>query len=105
MEEDEVQRVVSVCRRLEPIINRFVCRLIEKDGANVSISIISNLATNFMAQAITMVEARGGDVDQFVKIMMVETKNKYDVASAQVQTESALSKMMLSGMDPNETMH
>lgn len=105
MEDIEAERVIELCRRLEPIIHRFILKTIDNDGINVTLSVVSNLATSFMAQAIAMVETRGGDIDQFVKILMVETKNKYEVASAQVHTELALSKMMGFEPDPNSSIH
>lgn len=105
MEDEEIKRVVDICQRLEPILHRFIEGLVTRDGANVTISVISNLGTTFMAQAITMIEARGGDVDQFVKILMVEVKNKYDVGSSQIKAEGVLSKMMSGGPDTCRPMH
>ena len=105
MEDKEMERVVYLCRRLEPIIHKFITGMLEKDGPNVSISVVSNVATTFMAQAIAMIEARGGDVDQFVKVLMHETKGKYDVARAQVESELALQKMMTPGWDTCRPLH
>lgn len=105
MDEDEIDSVVAICRRLEPVIHRFVERLMDRNGLDVSISVISNLATSFMAQAITMVETKGGDVDQFVKILMHETKIKYESAKAQVESEMVLQKMMTAGRDNDSPLH
>ena len=105
MDDKEMKRVIDICRRLEPVINKFLLRMIDRDGADVSLSVVSNMATTLMAHAITMVETRGADVDQFVKILMYEVKNKYDVASSQVQAASIMSKIMSAGKDPDQPLH
>ena len=105
MVDKEMERVVELCRRLEPIMNKFIVRLIDRDGPDVAVSVVSNVATTFMAHAITMIETRGADVDQFVKILMHEVKNKYDVASSQVQAASIMSKIMSAGKDPDQPLH
>lgn len=105
MDDKEMDRVMHICRRLEPIIQKFIISLLDKDGDNVAISVVSNISTSFMAQAITMIEAKGGDVDQFVTILMHETKNKYTAAKAQVESELALQKMMTAGRDTCRPLH
>lgn len=105
MEDKEMERVMHLCKKLEPLVSRFVTGMLDKDGPNVAISVVSNLATSFMAQAITMIESRGGDVDQFVTVLMHETKNKYTVAKAQVEAELALQNMMTAGRDTCRPLH
>jgi hypothetical protein len=105
MDDKEMKRVIEICNRLEPIIQRFITSMIDRDDANVTTSVVSNLATSFMAQAITMIEARGADVDQFVTILMYETKQKYTQAKAQIESELALSKMMSAGRDSAGPLH
>lgn len=105
MEDKEMEQVVAICKRLEPIIHRFIEDLLEKNGGNVAISVVSNLSTSFMAQAITMMEMRGADVDQFVTVLMHETKAKYTTAKAQVESELAIHKMMTAGNDTCRPLH
>lgn len=105
MEDKDIERVTQILQRLDPIVNRFISNMLDKDGDTVAISVVSNLATTFMAHAIIMIEARGGDVDQFVKVLMHETKNKYEVARSQVNTELVLHKMMTAGRDTCRPLH
>jgi hypothetical protein len=105
MDEKEIEAVVNMCQRLEPVIQRFILGLLERSGPNVTLSVVSNLATSFMAQAIGMVDGRGGDVDEFVKVLMHETKNKYDHARAQAESDATLKKIMTLSRDQKGPMH
>ena len=104
MKTDEVDRTVELMARLEPMLERFVKR-INKEGPNVSVSIMAMVVTNLMVEMVIKIEEHGGDIDDFIKFLMIEAKHKYDVESVKSYTESALAKMMLHGLDPDGTVH
>ena len=94
MDEKEMLRVVRLCRRYDRLMQKAIMRLLDKFGADVAVSVVSNMSTTMLAQAITMIDAKGGNVDQFVSILMHETKNKFDAAASAVKTERVLTNMM-----------
>lgn len=93
MDQQEVDKIVQICEKIAPFIRKHMIKLMDEHGPNVSISVVSSLVTNLMAHAITMVEVRGGDIDDFVRIIMREVSEKQREMSAAVQTHAVIDNM------------
>ena len=93
MKQDDVKTVMRILRRVEPIIQRHLLKLIDDYSTDVYLSVVSNLATSMMANGITMVDIKGGDVQQFVDVLMSEIAGKHQAATSAVETEALILKV------------
>lgn len=94
MDEEKAAQVLRICEKLHPILQKHLIKLMAEQGPEVSISVVTSVVINLMAHAITMVEVRGGDIDQYVRIIMQEVSQKQHELSAHVQTRAAIDKML-----------
>lgn len=97
MDQQEVDKIVQICEKIAPFMRKHLIKMMDEHGPNISISVVSSVVTNLMAHAITMVEVKGGDIDDYVRIIMREVSEKQREMSAAVQTHAALEKIMLPG--------
>jgi hypothetical protein len=95
MDEKTMETVIRICEKLHPIMQKHLIKLMDDHGPEVATSVVSSVVANLFAHVITMVEIRGGDIDQYVQIMMKEISQKQHEMSAKVQTQSILEKMIL----------
>ena len=95
MDQQEVDKIVQICEKIAPFMRKHLIKLMDEQGPNVAISVVSSIVTNLMAHAIMMVEVKGGDIDDYVRIIMREVSEKQREMSAAVQTHAALEKVML----------
>jgi hypothetical protein len=95
MDQQEVDKIVQICEKIAPFMRKHLIKMMDEHGPNISISVVSSVVTNLMAHAITMVEVKGGDIDDYVRIIMREVSEKQREMSAAVQTHAAIEKIML----------
>lgn len=105
MEKEQVWNIVELCRRLEPIIERFLENTVAKYGPEVTMNVLTNISTSMMAHAILLAEVQNGNTDQFSEILMAEVRRKYVEALSQMETDFALHKMITAGHDTCRPMH
>lgn len=106
MEDEEVKKIVQICEKIAPFMRKHLIKMMDEHGPNISISVVSSVVTNLMAHAITMVEVKGGDIDDYVRIIMREVSEKQREMSAAVQTHAAIEKIMLpTGRNTCRPMH
>lgn len=94
MDQQEVDKIIQICDKIAPFMRKHIIKLMDEHGPNVAISVVSSIVTNLMAHSITMVEVRGGDIDEYVRVIMKEVSVKQREMSAGVQTHSILEKML-----------
>jgi len=94
MPEEEIKIVKELLERLDPVIHRQLNKVFAKHGTNVGLSLVTNMATSFIALAVMIVERHDGDVDEFMSVLLHETKEKYDIAHATNKTQQILDKIM-----------
>ena len=105
MQDKQINDVIEICKRLEPIIQRFVAKLIDDYDPNVTISVLSNISTGLMANVITMVDVKGGDIEQFGMILMAEVHAKHTACMSKVETEEILLRLRSAGQDTCRPLH
>jgi len=98
MRAEEAELVKEILERVDPMIHRRLNKLIEQHGINVGLSVVTNMATSFVALAVMIVERHGGNVDEFMSVLLSETREKYDLAHATDKTQKLLMKVM--AVDP-----
>lgn len=98
-EKDEMQLSKEILDRLAPLMHRYLEKTLRQHGGTVSLSVAANISTSLMAYALTIVESHGGNVDEFVNVMMQETKNKFDSSIAEL--EATRLKIRLMAIDPS----
>lgn len=105
MDDAKAMQVVRICEKLHPFMQKHIMKLMDDYDPEVVISVTSSVVVNLMAHAITMVEVRGGDIDEFVRILMRAVSEKQGEMYARVQTEAVLEKMVIPGGKTCRPMH
>ena len=94
MTEKEIERVKELLDRLDPIMHKHFQKVLDKDGLNVALSLITNCSTTLLAMAVLIVEKHEGNLDDFMTVMLAETKAKYNFAHATDKTNKLLNRVM-----------
>ena len=105
MEKEQVWNTVELCRRLEPIIERFLEKTATQYGPEVTMNVLTNISTSMMAHAILLADVQNGNTDQFREILMTEVRRKYMEALSQMEADIALHKMISAGNDTCRPLH
>lgn len=85
--EKDVERVGEIMDRLVPLMERYIHKLVTRDGPSVAVSIASNTATTLMAYALTVVNRNGGDAEEMWRLLRMEVVNK--TATLQIHNEQS----------------
>ena len=72
MNDEEAMEVLRICEKLHPFMQKHLLTLMEENGPNITISVVTSVVVALMAHAITMVDIKGGDVEDFVHIRSEE---------------------------------
>ena len=99
----DVEAVTEILQRIDPIMYRYVSKLLKAYGSDVTMSVSANIATTFVCFSVLIVERSGADVDAFMSVLLKEVKNKYDMAHAGVETHDLLQKIMKGNPGINTT--
>ena len=83
--DEEAKAVIATMDKLEPRIHKFIQRKVTAKGPTVGLSIAVNMATTLMTISILIIEASGGDIEQFFQTLMEATREKYDHAKKESQ--------------------
>ena len=77
MEAEEQMRLINaLLNRIEPFVQRYLDKMIEEHGTSVTISVSSNLATSMLAMCMLIIIRTGGDVEDFMEIVVNEINFK-----------------------------
>lgn len=103
----EIARVGEILDRLEPVVQRHISRMIDAEGSNITLSVSSNIATSMIVMSLLMIHERGGDVDQFMKVVLHEIKGKFDEAMVEVQSakQEIKDQIAQAGWDTCKSLH
>lgn len=70
MEHDkEIKEIAVLLARIEPFVQRYLDKMVDKHGATVTLSVSSDLATSMLAMCLLMIMRDHGDTDKFMKTM------------------------------------
>lgn len=105
MDDKDVQYVVETCERLDKIMTRYVAKLSRDRDTSVAISIVTNMATTVLANALAMMATHGKDLDPIMDTVLQATFNKYKMISADIEAAEVLSKIMSASKDPSSPLH
>jgi hypothetical protein len=94
MNEKEMEKVKELLESLDPIIHKHINKITDQYGLNVSLSLITNVATSFIALAVMIIERHDGNVDEFMSVLLREAKVKYDLAHSINKTNILLDRFM-----------
>ena len=83
--DEEAKAVMASMNKLEPRLHKFIHRKVMSKGPTVGLSIAVNMATTLMTISILIIEASGGDVEQFFKTLMEACREKYEIAKKESQ--------------------
>lgn len=75
--EKEIDTVIEVCNRLNPMIHRFLIKLVKDHGEDVAMSVMCNLSTSMSAQAMLIAHALGGDEQAMLDVMNNEAQDRF----------------------------
>ena len=105
--EQEIERVRNIMERVEPLMQRYLAQVIDREGKNVGLSVASNLATTLMAYSLVMVAMQEGSADGFMDIMIKEIIDKFEFTKAKIAATNAVMKAMgpRYGGDTCQTLH
>ena len=84
--------MVAVQERLNPIIARFLERMLDKHGIEGTLSVASYVATNLLAVSLLVIEEEGGDSDAFMHIVLSELAHKHSEGRASADALRAIDK-------------
>jgi hypothetical protein len=82
--DEEAKAVIATMEKVEPRLHKFIQRKVTK-SPTVGLSIAVNMATTLMTISILIIEASGGDIEQFFQTLMEATREKYDQAKKESQ--------------------
>ena len=92
MNEEEMQLVKRILVRLEPFMQKHLMKLLDDYSSDVYLSVITNLATSLMANGVTMVNLKGGDVQQYVDVVMSEVAGKHQTKLVAIEAHALILK-------------
>lgn len=93
-EDEEIKKVMEICNRMNPVIQRALNRMFKDYGDTVTLSVVCNLAVGMGAQAMLIARARGGDEDHMLDVMHKETQERFKIFQSAFETQSVLEKAM-----------
>lgn len=77
--DDEMRMVKKILDRIEPIVQYHLDKMTDDHGANVTLSVSSNLSTSMLAMGVLLIMRGGGDIKQFMEIIIKEIEEKIKV--------------------------
>ncbi len=95
-EDEEIKKIMEICNRLSPIIQRFLDRMLKEHGDTVTLSVVCNLAVGMGAQAMLIARARGGDEDHILEVMSKEIEERFRIFQSAFEMQSVLERAMSS---------
>ena len=96
MEQKDVDFILETCERLDKIITKYVANLGRKHDLNVSVSILANMGTTIIANALAIIHNTGNDPENLVEELTNATMSKLAVISADIEADAVLTKLMKS---------
>lgn len=106
MEEAEIKKVIEHCERLEFLALKYFKRMAQKDGLNVTISVMGNISTTLLGNVFAIIDAEEGNVDQMIGIFIHEMMSKFKEGSAEVKANKMINQFTLAGLQKNnKPMH
>ena len=96
MEQKDIDFVVQTCERLDKIITKYIAGLGKEHDLNVTVSILANMGTTIIANALAIIHNTGNDPENLVEELTNATMSKLAVISADIEADAVLSKMMKS---------
>lgn len=94
MDDHEVQLVLKTCERLDRVIHRYIGKLALNNTKSVSTSIVTNMATTMLANALVMAESAGQDIDPIMDAVLHATHHKYEVIRSQIEAQAVLTNII-----------
>lgn len=80
--EHEINRTNELLERLEPIVQRYLDKMLDQEGVSITISVSTNLATSMVAMCILMIMHRKGAHAEYVSAMAEQINDKVGSALA-----------------------
>jgi Holliday junction resolvasome RuvABC ATP-dependent DNA helicase subunit len=90
--EAKLAEMVAVQSRLNPVVARFLERMMDKHGVEGALSVASYVATNLLAFSLLVIENEGGDSDAFMQIVLSELASKHYEGRANADALRAIDK-------------
>jgi hypothetical protein len=93
-EDEEIKKVMEICNRMNPVIQRALNRMFKDYGDTVTLSVVCNLAVGMGAQAMLISRAKGGDEDHMLDVMYKETQERFRIFQSTYEMQSVLDRAM-----------
>jgi hypothetical protein len=105
--DDDIKRIEAIMARLNPRIQRYIQHLLEKEGHTIALSIAANVGTSMIVSSLLLVAQRGGNVENFLKILVDTTGHKYTEATAEMErwAKAERDAMIRGGWDTCRPLH
>ena len=88
--KEAMEKVGRYLERMEPMSQRYLNKIIDKDGASVALSVACNMSTSLMCVAMLLVEASDGNVDEFMEIVIQELIQKHKKARVKAMSQATI---------------
>jgi hypothetical protein len=88
--KEAIEKVGKYLERLDPLSQRYITKIIDKDGTSVALSVACNMSTSLMCVAMLLVEASNGDVDEFMEMVIQELVQKHKQARVKAMSQVAI---------------
>jgi hypothetical protein len=92
--EDDAEfiKVVQLQKRLDEIAMRFLAKLMRDDGQEVSLSIATNLAVNFLVFSLRILDDVGAEHDEYLRLVLKRLVEAYEHGKAENKTVELIAK-------------
>lgn len=90
--KEKLETMEKMQGRLNPRIERFMERLLDKHDEEMVIGIATHIGITMLTWCILVIEDRGGDVDTYMKVVLRAIAVKHEEGRAGAQAHDAIVK-------------
>ena len=98
--ETDSLKVLAILAALEPLIKDKITEMIDDHGAEIALSVVSNVATSLLCTSMMMVNSRDWDVNHYMELMIEETVKKYQTFTLKMASDQVINKAKFKNDDP-----
>lgn len=98
--EEANLKVLAILDALEPVIKNKILGLIEDQGAEIALSVVSNVATSLLCTSMMMANSKEWDVNNYMSLLIEETIKKYQTFTLKMASDQVINKAKFGDGDP-----
>ena len=88
----KLESMMEMQDKLNPRIERFMERMLDKNDEEMALSITTHISMTLLTWCLLVIEDRGGDIDEFMRIVLRGVAMKHAEGRANFQAYDAIVK-------------